>query len=118
MLSVPCSSYFSCFSSFVNYFHTLACLCANLLPLIISSINIPNVLQVAIMSVEKSIHEMLQHQNHMRGTEQRDYNLISDNNTYVQNWSVAQILVITATTVLQVHFVRKLFDIKSSRPRA
>lgn len=72
----------------------------------------------AIMAVEKNIHEMLQHQNHMRGTEQRDYNLLSDNNKYVQNWSIAQIIVITATTVLQVHFVRKLFDIKTSRPRA
>uniref|UniRef100_A0A1B6EBN5 GOLD domain-containing protein n=1 Tax=Clastoptera arizonana TaxID=38151 RepID=A0A1B6EBN5_9HEMI len=71
-----------------------------------------------IQQVERNINEMLQHQNYMRATESRDFNLISDNNAYVFQWSIAQIIVITATTTLQVYFVRKLFDIKSSKPRA
>jgi len=61
---------------------------------------------------------MLQYQHHTRGRETWDFNLLEDNNRYVQNWSVVQILVITFTTVLQVYFVRKLFDIKNVRPRA
>jgi len=71
----------------------------------------------AIMTVEKNINEMLQYQNHLRGSESRDYNLISDNNAYVLNWSLAQILVIIGTTVLQVHFVRRLFEVKPGKTR-
>ncbi|GFG29587.1 hypothetical protein Cfor_01044 [Coptotermes formosanus] len=72
----------------------------------------------SIKGVERNINEMLQYQHHTRGRETWDYNLLEDNNRYVQNWSVAQILVITCTTALQVYFVRKLFDIKNARPRA
>ena len=74
--------------------------------------------QDSIKTVERNINEILQYQHHSRGRETWDYNLLEDNNRYVQNWSVAQIIVITATTVLQVYFVRKLFQIKDSRPRA
>jgi hypothetical protein len=72
----------------------------------------------SIKGVERNINEMLQYQHHTRGRETWDFNLLEDNNRYVQNWSVVQILVITFTTVLQVYFVRKLFDIKNVRPRA
>lgn len=68
--------------------------------------------------MEHNINEMLQYQHHTRGRETWDYNLLEDNNRYVQNWSIAQILVITCTTVVQVYFVRKLFEIKNARPRA
>jgi len=74
--------------------------------------------QESIKGVERNINEMLQYQHHTRGRETWDYNLLEDNNRYVQNWSIAQILVITCTTVLQVYFVRKLFEIKNARPRA
>ncbi|XP_033232243.1 transmembrane emp24 domain-containing protein 5 isoform X2 [Belonocnema kinseyi] len=67
-----------------------------------------------IMNVEKNINEMLQTQHISRGREARDLNLLIDNNAYVQNWSVAQLIVITATTVLQVYFVRKLFEERPS----
>ncbi|PSN39616.1 hypothetical protein C0J52_13807 [Blattella germanica] len=72
----------------------------------------------SIKGVERNINEMLQYQHHTRGRETWDYNLLEDNNRYVQNWSIIQIIVITATTVLQVYFVRKLFEIKDVRPRA
>ncbi|KDR21000.1 transmembrane emp24 domain-containing protein 6 [Zootermopsis nevadensis] len=72
----------------------------------------------SIKGVERNINEMLQYQHHTRGRETWDYNLLEVNNRYVQNWSIAQILVITFTTVLQVYFVRKLFEIKNARPRA
>ncbi|XP_066995634.2 transmembrane emp24 domain-containing protein 5 isoform X1 [Anabrus simplex] len=68
---------------------------------------------MSIKNVERNINEMLQYQHHSRGREARDYNLLLDNNRYVQNWSVIQILVITCTTGLQVYFVRKLFEIKN-----
>jgi hypothetical protein len=64
--------------------------------------------------VEKNINEMLQTQHRSRGREARDLNLLLDNNYYVQMWSIAQVLVITATTLVQVHLVRKLFDVKPS----
>ncbi|CAG2054890.1 unnamed protein product [Timema podura] len=73
---------------------------------------------VSIKNVERNINEMLQNQYHSRGREARDYNLLNDNNRYVLNWSVAQILVIATTTIVQVYFVRRLFEIKNVKPRA
>lgn len=57
---------------------------------------------------------MFQYQSYARASEARDYALIVDNNAYVQNWSLIQISVILLTTIIQVFFVRKLFDIKNS----
>jgi len=70
--------------------------------------------QNAIVHVEKNINEMLQTQHWSRSREERDLNLLLDNNSYVQMWSIAQVIVITLTTMIQVYFVRKLFDVKPS----
>ncbi|XP_026293993.1 transmembrane emp24 domain-containing protein 5 [Frankliniella occidentalis] len=72
----------------------------------------------SIISVERNINEMLQYQHHSRGREARDFNLLEDNHSYVMNWSLVQIIIIIATSTLQVFFVRKLFEIKNARPRA
>lgn len=57
---------------------------------------------------------MLQIQHLSRSREARDINLLLDNNSYVQNWSIAQLVVIAATTTLQVYFVRRLFEVRPS----
>lgn len=72
----------------------------------------------SIQNVERNINDMLQYQNHMRGMEGRHYNLLVDNNIYVFRWSAIQIIVICGATIVQVYFVRKLFDVKNTRPRA
>lgn len=71
-----------------------------------------------VRTVERNINEILQQQHHSRSREARDYNLLEDNNRYVMTWSLSQILVITATTSLQVYFVKQLFNVKTSKPRA
>lgn len=48
-----------------------------------------------------------------RSREARDYNLLLDNEAYVQYWSMAQCVVVIACFVVQVYFVKKLFDTKS-----
>lgn len=58
--------------------------------------------QVAIGLVERNINNMLQYQSFGRTREARDYALLLDNNSYVQNFSVAQILVIFVTCSIQV----------------
>lgn len=75
-------------------------------------------LQTSLSNVEHRINTMLQYQHHSRSKESRDYNLLLDNNLYVIRWSVLQIICIVATSVLQVYFVRQLFEIKKNRPRA
>ncbi|BET03328.1 emp24/gp25L/p24 family/GOLD [Nesidiocoris tenuis] len=72
----------------------------------------------SIQTVERNINEILQQQNHFKGMETRHFNVIEANRSYVLNWSLAQIVAIVSATCLQVHFVRKLFDTKTSRPRA
>uniref|UniRef100_A0A6M2DVH5 Putative membrane trafficking protein emp24/gp25l/p24 family n=1 Tax=Xenopsylla cheopis TaxID=163159 RepID=A0A6M2DVH5_XENCH len=67
-----------------------------------------------IKTVERNINEMLQYQYYSRGREARDYNVLEANNSYVMNWSIAQIIVIAVTTYVQVYFVRRLFDIKGN----
>ncbi|XP_017762298.1 PREDICTED: transmembrane emp24 domain-containing protein 5-like [Eufriesea mexicana] len=68
-----------------------------------------------ITNVERNINKMLQTQHLSRSREARDLNLLLDNNSYVQTWSIAQIIVIMVTTAIQVYFVRKLFEVKPSR---
>lgn len=68
-----------------------------------------------IKNVEKNINNVLQTQHMGRSREARDLNLLLDNNFYVQTWSIAQIIVITVTTVIQVHFVKRLFEVRPSR---
>ena len=74
-----------------------------------------SVSQSTITTVEKNINEMLQTQHLSRSREARDLNLLLDNNSYVQTWSIAQIIVIMVTTTIQVYFVRKLFEVRPSR---
>ncbi|XP_050310753.1 transmembrane emp24 domain-containing protein B [Anthonomus grandis grandis] len=66
-----------------------------------------------VQTVERNINHMLQYQYHTRGREAWDMSLLSANNSYVVRWSLIQITVIAITTVVQVYFVRKLFDTKS-----
>ena len=48
---------------------------------------------------------MRQFQSMSRGGEARDFNLIQDNSSYVQAWSMAQIVVVILCTVVQVGFI-------------
>jgi len=71
-----------------------------------------------LRSVDQRIQVMRQFQSMSRGGEARDFNLIQDNSSYVQTWSIAQIVVVILCTVVQVNFVKSLFkdprDSKSS----
>ncbi|XP_076648657.1 transmembrane emp24 domain-containing protein 5 [Halictus rubicundus] len=69
----------------------------------------------SISFVERNVNEMFQTQYLSRGSEERDYNLLLDNNFYVQMWSITQITVIIITTTIQIYFVRKLFEVKPSK---
>lgn len=68
----------------------------------------------AVQTVENNLNLMTQYQSHSRAREARDFALIKDNESYVGTWSLVQIFVIVITTCVQVYFVRKLFDVKSS----
>ncbi|EFX86098.1 hypothetical protein DAPPUDRAFT_45190 [Daphnia pulex] len=76
----------------------------------VSAENCTNILQ----GVDKRIQGILQMQQLARSREARDYNLLLDNETYVQNWSIAQCVVVIACFVVQVYFVKKLFETKNS----
>jgi len=69
----------------------------------------------SINTLEMNTHVMRQFQSHRRSLESRDMTLLSDNNQYVQNWSIAQIVAIVLTCTFQVYFVRGLFDIKTGK---
>eukprot|EP00092_Neocalanus_flemingeri_P013523 GFUD01014584.1.p2 GENE.GFUD01014584.1~~GFUD01014584.1.p2 ORF type:complete len:509 (+),score=171.21 GFUD01014584.1:474-2000(+) len=62
-----------------------------------------------LRSVDQRIQVMRQFQSMSRGGEARDFNLIQDNLSYVQTWSMAQIVVVILCTVIQVNFVKSLF---------
>jgi emp24/gp25L/p24 family/GOLD len=48
---------------------------------------------------------MRQFQTMSRGTEARDFNLLQDNASYVQNWSAAQCFIVVLCTVVQVEIL-------------
>nr|CAG4638643.1 EOG090X0AV2 [Cyclestheria hislopi] len=66
-----------------------------------------------LQGVNMRIQEILQHQQLSRGREARDYNLLLDNNSYVQYWSFAQCTAVITAFLVQVYFVKKLFDTKT-----
>lgn len=59
-------------------------------------------IKTTIGTVERNINGMLQYQSHSRNSEARDFALLIDNNSYVQNWSLIQISVILLTCSIQV----------------
>ncbi|XP_076671311.1 transmembrane emp24 domain-containing protein A [Andrena cerasifolii] len=69
----------------------------------------------AITNVERNINDMLQIQHLSRSGEAVGLNLLLDNNSYIQTWSIAQIFIILATTTIQIYFVRKFFEVKPSK---
>lgn len=52
---------------------------------------------------------MLMFQSHTRSSEARDFALLIDNNSYVQNWSLIQIFVILLTCSIQVIQIISIF---------
>ncbi|XP_037934064.1 uncharacterized membrane protein C17A5.08 [Teleopsis dalmanni] len=68
----------------------------------------------SIGAVERNINDMLSYQSYSRTREARDYALLLDNNSYIQTFSLSQILVILVTCSVQVFFVKKLFAVKLS----
>jgi len=89
----------------------------------------------SIGTVERNINDMIGYQAHSRHRESRDYALLLDNNSYIQTFSISQIVVILITCSIQVRnssanylnkgvnlllfrnqvfFVRKLFDVRNS----
>lgn len=52
--------------------------------------------------MERNINDMFLYQSQSRSSEARDMALISDNNNYVQTWSLAQIVVIMIAGAVQV----------------
>lgn len=62
-----------------------------------------------LRQVDQRIQIMRQFQSMTRGGEARDFNLIQDNSSYVQNWSMVQILIVIMCTVIQVQFVKSFF---------
>lgn len=62
-----------------------------------------------LRQVDQRIQIMRQFQSMTRSGEARDFNLIQDNSAYVQNWSIAQALVVILCTAVQVYFVKSFF---------
>merc|ERR1719273_846897 len=62
-----------------------------------------------LRSVDQRVQIIRQFQSMTRGTEARDFNIIQANFSYVQNWSIAQIIVVIICTLVQVNFVKNLF---------
>lgn len=62
-----------------------------------------------LRQVDQRIQIMRQFQSMTRSGEARDFNLIQDNSAYVQNWSIAQAIVVILCTAVQVYFVKSFF---------
>ncbi|XP_070390320.1 transmembrane emp24 domain-containing protein 6 isoform X2 [Dermacentor albipictus] len=69
-----------------------------------------------LQKVDGQVGEMLKYQDQNRRHLSRDWYIVDGNNRYVQYWSLAQCIVIMATSALQVYFVRKLFEVKNVTP--
>ncbi|XP_007887480.1 transmembrane emp24 domain-containing protein 6 [Callorhinchus milii] len=68
------------------------------------------------MKVENYVFHMWRYYNFARMRKGADYFLGLANNNYVTWWSLAQSAVIVLSGVLQVYFVKRLFDVKNTTP--
>merc|ERR1711874_234036 len=63
-----------------------------------------------LQGVDRRVQVMRQFQQLSRGLESRDYNLLISNMSYVSKWSMIQMLIVIICGVVQVYFVKKLFQ--------
>ncbi|OTF73313.1 transmembrane emp24 domain-containing protein 1-like protein, partial [Euroglyphus maynei] len=63
-----------------------------------------------LRNVQWNINEMMKYLEHSKQQHSYDGYLAESNNRYVQNWSILQCIVIVACSIVQVIFVRKLFE--------
>jgi len=69
--------------------------------------NVANV-TAAFTTVTGRVNSMLQYQSMSRGREARHYQLLLDNNVWVQRWSLGLCLALVVASVSQVVFLRRL----------
>jgi hypothetical protein len=75
----------------------------------------------SLRNVDNNIAAMIKSLDHSRRVNSADWYLVDGNNRYVQNWSIAQCIVVIISSVVQVFFVKKLFDVKDTlkgKPKA
>ncbi|XP_021356650.1 transmembrane emp24 domain-containing protein 6-like isoform X2 [Mizuhopecten yessoensis] len=76
----------------------------------------------SISVVQKSLEQATLHQASSRMNVVKDWYLIMSNNSYIVKWSIAQMCVVTCSSIFTVLFVRRLFKISnvtpSQKPRA
>ena len=63
-----------------------------------------------LRNVQWNINEMMKYLEHSKQQHSYDGYLAESNNRYVQNWSLLQCIIIIACSIVQVIFVRKLFE--------
>ena len=63
-----------------------------------------------LSGVDRRVQVMRQFQQLSRGLESRDYNLLISNMNYVSKWSLIQMVVVIISGIVQVYFVKKLFQ--------
>ncbi|XP_002739883.1 transmembrane emp24 domain-containing protein 5-like [Saccoglossus kowalevskii] len=69
-----------------------------------------------IETIADLIDDMIFKQVSTRRIAIKDWYLVIQNNSYVQQWSIIQCIVIVAASVFQTFFVRRLFNIKTVTP--
>lgn len=77
----------------------------------------------SLANVDQNIGFMLKSLDQSRRTHSHDQYLVEANLSYVQTWSIVQCSVIVISSLVQIYFVKKLFDdhsggSKGIRPRA
>ncbi|XP_076472498.1 transmembrane emp24 domain-containing protein 5-like [Babylonia areolata] len=80
--------------------------------------NIAENLTHSMNNVELSLHQMKMSQTQARFNVIKDFYLVWGNNKYVQNWSLAQCLLIVAASVAQVFALRRMFRTTNVTPTA
>lgn len=74
-----------------------------------SDVSVSNVTSM-LRNVQLNINEVVKKLEHSRQKHTYDLYLADSNNRYVQNWSLIHCVVVIACSIVQVIFVRKLFE--------
>ena len=67
-------------------------------------------LSEALINVNARVKAMRHYQHSTRKFAMKDFHLISDNENYVTRRSLGQVVLIIACGIIQIYFVKKLFE--------
>ncbi|XP_006819950.2 transmembrane emp24 domain-containing protein 5-like [Saccoglossus kowalevskii] len=69
-----------------------------------------------LYTIGENMDTSIMQQQYRRQIMKKDMFIVTSNMSYIQNWSIAQCVIIISASIVQAYFVRNLFNVKNVKP--